>query len=384
MDRPGRWILLIVFVTAISFAPALSFFFLSDDFTLIETARNSSVKALFSSETWVYYRPLLLLSYAVEHTLWKASPAGYHATNVFLHALNTVLVCFLARRLLGRSGRSWIFAGLLFGLTPIHASSVLWICGRTDLLCGTFYLISILTFLLHLEEGRPVLRWASIFSFIVALLCKEMAGSIPLVCLIWGTIFFRKEGNFKHSFAKALKASWVYFFGLALYFVFRYFLFGHFPVSPVHDAPPLGHLLTNIGRYGAGLIFPFDLEAVKPFFRPRPDLLLVGSLVGIGVLLALLRFVVARRPLVFACAWIGITLLPVLKFAGPWYLYIPSAGVAFGLGYLLAAFVSKGKVKRVHRWSVVAMIIGIHLFGLAQAEYNTRIASNMSDRSYQN
>jgi len=137
-------------------------------------------------------------------------------------------------------------------------------------------------------------------------------------------------------------------------------------------------LLTNIGRYGAGLIFPFDLEAVKPFFRPRPDLLLVGSLVGIGVFLVLLRFVVARRPLVFAFAWIGITLLPVLKFAGPWYLYIPSVGVALGLGYLLAAFVSEGKAERVPRWIAVAMIIGIHLFGLAQAEYNTRIASNMS------
>jgi hypothetical protein len=137
-------------------------------------------------------------------------------------------------------------------------------------------------------------------------------------------------------------------------------------------------LLTNIGRYGAGLIFPFDLEAVKPFFRPRPDLLLVGSLVGIGVFFALLRFVVARRPLVFACAWIGITLLPVLKFAGPWYLYIPSMGVALGLGYLLAAFVPRGKVERVRRWIVVAIIIGIHLFGIAQEEYNTRIASNMS------
>ena len=380
MSRSGRRILWIICGTAVSFAPALFFSFVSDDFTLIETARTSSIKTLFSSESWVYYRPLLLLSYAIEHTFWKASPAGYHATNVVLHVFNTVLVCILARRILGKQGASWIFAGILFGLTPVHASSVLWICGRTDLLCGTFYLISLLTFLFYLKKRRSLLQVVSIFSFIVALLCKEMAVSIPLLCFIWAIILFAKEDNFKNSLAKALKSSWIYFVGLTLYFIARYLLFGHLPKSPFQATPPLGDFLTNIGRYGVGLIFPLDLEVIKPFLRPHPNLLLVASLVGIGIFLVLLRFMHSRRPFVLASMWIGITLLPVLKFSGPWYLYIPSVGVALGLGYLSGTFVWEGNIAWIHRWLVVTILLGVHLLGLAQIEHNTMIASGMSEQ----
>ncbi len=185
LDKRFFWILA---STAVLFSPALAFFFISDDFHLIETARNTPLWSLFARETYVYYRPLVLLSYAVEHALWGAGPLGYHETNILLHLLNTALVCLIARRLLGRESCAWVWAGLLFGITPTHASSVLWICGRTDLLWGTFFLVSVLTYLTSLDRNRPWLRAVSLPAFAGSLLSKEMAVSLPFLCLILGTV----------------------------------------------------------------------------------------------------------------------------------------------------------------------------------------------------
>ena len=42
-------------------------------------------------------RPIVNISYAVDHALWGATPFGYHLTSVLLHALNVALLFALVR-----------------------------------------------------------------------------------------------------------------------------------------------------------------------------------------------------------------------------------------------------------------------------------------------
>ena len=59
------WILSIITVTMIAFSPAVTLFYLWDDFNLVKTAGNTPIQTLFTMEIFGYYRPVLMLSYAL-------------------------------------------------------------------------------------------------------------------------------------------------------------------------------------------------------------------------------------------------------------------------------------------------------------------------------
>jgi hypothetical protein len=86
-------------------------------------------------ETRPYYHPLPRLSYLATYQFCGTRPAGHHAVNVALHALNSALVVALAWSL-SRSAPVSAIAGLLFAIHPLQAESVAWMSGRTQLICG--------------------------------------------------------------------------------------------------------------------------------------------------------------------------------------------------------------------------------------------------------
>jgi hypothetical protein len=92
------------------YAWALGRGFTSEDFLLLRVLGERppwrDLAAAFT-EPWLgitvvgFYRPLGTLALAAERALFGARPAGYLAVHVALHALNAVLVLWLARRMLG-------------------------------------------------------------------------------------------------------------------------------------------------------------------------------------------------------------------------------------------------------------------------------------------
>ncbi len=165
----------------------------------------------FRASNW---HPLTWISHALDYTLWGLNPLGHHLTSVVLHAVNVFLVVLLAFRLIeaGRErmssgapslpdGQGGLIAagmtGLLFGIHPLHVESVAWVNERKDLLCALFFLLSILSYTLpertSAESGasggggaRPFGRHylLSLIFFLLALLSKPMAVSLPLVLLV--------------------------------------------------------------------------------------------------------------------------------------------------------------------------------------------------------
>ncbi len=93
-----------------------------------------------------YYRPIVTLSYFVDYALWGEDPAGYHATNIFLHMANVLLVFGIGCILL-RSREAAFVAAAVFAVHPVHTESVTWISGRTDLLASVFVLASVRQYL---------------------------------------------------------------------------------------------------------------------------------------------------------------------------------------------------------------------------------------------
>jgi hypothetical protein len=71
--------------------------FVYDDFRLI--VENSSILDLRNFRSVILRdvtRPLVNISYAVDTRIWGRIPLGYHVTNLALHALNVMLVFWVA------------------------------------------------------------------------------------------------------------------------------------------------------------------------------------------------------------------------------------------------------------------------------------------------
>jgi hypothetical protein len=126
-----------------------------DTFTLILTARIDGFGDLFSSLTEElmdgrdpgghYYRPLLSLSFALDHALWGIDPLGYHLSDLGLLLANALLLALLARRLFGPGAElAGVVASVAFAMHPLHLEVLSAPPRRGDALCLAFTLGSLL------------------------------------------------------------------------------------------------------------------------------------------------------------------------------------------------------------------------------------------------
>jgi len=101
------------------------------------------------------YRPILLLSFGIDYSIWMDNPFGFHLTSIILHSLNAVLIFFILRKIF-HGGLFPFLSALFFIVHPIQTESVTYASGRTDLLFTFFGLISIFLFLSFLDTGKNV------------------------------------------------------------------------------------------------------------------------------------------------------------------------------------------------------------------------------------
>ena len=123
------------------------------------------------------YRPLTVLTFAVNERLSPGRAASFHAVNLLLHAAVTLLVFAIAVRLFA-SARVAAIAAALFAVHPIHTEAVTNIVGRAELLAALFGLLALVC-AADADAGGPrqrrALQFASLASFSLAVLSKESA-----------------------------------------------------------------------------------------------------------------------------------------------------------------------------------------------------------------
>jgi tetratricopeptide (TPR) repeat protein len=126
---------------------------------------------LFSGEPGnLMYRPVLLVTYAIDHALWGFNAAGWLLTNALVHGVCGVLVHRLALRLrLGHEAAA--LAGAVFVLHPAMSEVQNYVSSRSESLATLFVLAG-----LHLHIGGGVARIAGALACLsAALLSKENA-----------------------------------------------------------------------------------------------------------------------------------------------------------------------------------------------------------------
>jgi len=184
----------VIAITAIAalayivYLPSLAGGFLWDDDTLVThnpliTAANGLFRIWFTSEA-VDYWPVTNSSFWIEWRLWGMNPIGYHVTNLLLHIASAILFWALLRRLRIPGA---LLAAAIFTVHPVNIESVAWIAERKNTLSLCFSLLSALWFVM--DESEPAgrsRRWyaLSLAGFVLAMLSKGSAASLPLVLLL--------------------------------------------------------------------------------------------------------------------------------------------------------------------------------------------------------
>jgi tetratricopeptide (TPR) repeat protein len=177
-------------ITGAAFLPVLHNGFVEWDDTAYVTQnqdiRNLSLQSvahIFSSFHLGLYKPLVILSFAVERHFFGLNPFIYHADNLLFHLCNVALVFFLCIRLCNVPEIAFMTA-LLFGIHPMHAESVAWVSERKDMLYGMFFLLSFLFYLRYREGGGMRCYLVSCGAFALSLICKPMGVTLPFILLL--------------------------------------------------------------------------------------------------------------------------------------------------------------------------------------------------------
>ncbi|MDR3457916.1 MAG: hypothetical protein P4N60_10755 [Verrucomicrobiae bacterium] len=306
----------------------------------------------------VNWHPLTWLSHMLDCQLFGVNPGAHHLMNVLIHSANAVLLLWLLDLLTGKFWRSALVAGL-FALHPLRVESVAWVAERKDVLCGFFFLLTLLMYVRHVyapaRRARPgsgiELRLALLF-YALALLCKPMVVTLPLILLLldfWPLRRFADSNPQASSFKLQLREKWPFFFLAAVFSGITVLAqHGVLPAQPGNPLLLLENLLLEYAGYIEMMLWPHN----QSFLYLRPEhisglQLLLAALVVVGMSIWTLADRQRRPWLAVGWFWFLVMLLPVTAvqlpglFIADRYTYLPGIGfcvlVVWGIAGLLAA-----------------------------------------------
>lgn len=345
------------------------FYFLSDDFIVVQFARGLDVRTmgrlLVTPGGDGFFRPLAYLSWGVNAWLAGIDPRWWHAASLALHLVNALLVYALASQW-DLSRPAACFAALLFTIHGTRPEAVAWIAGRPELLASFFVLVGLLLFL-------RAHRAAALVCMALAILSKETAYVFPLL-LAW-YLLSRREWP-----GRPMRILLPFGLTAAALFAYRWWLFGG--IGGYRDPHTQRAAALTFGlasakalalRMWAALYFPINWS-VEP-----ERWLAVLTITGLAALMVLAGGRANRALTGFAIGFTIVCALPplhLLSISGDLgnsrLLYLPSVGFC-----LLLAAAADGLDGRA-RWIVPSVLVAFHLAALEDNlnswEYASRTA----------
>jgi len=297
-------------VALLAYLPVLSAGFVFDDVPLVQ--HNSLLRGPLSA-IWIGgegpdYWPLSMSAFWVEWRLWGDAPAGYHASNLALHILASLLLWRVLRALRVPGAP---VAALLFAVHPVAVESVAWISELKNTLSALPFLATAIAWNRFDEERR----WRSLalaaLLFAAALLAKTSVAPLPLVLL--GVCFVRR-GRIERRDLEGVAplAALALAAGLTTLWFQQH-------VAVAHGWSPERGVLERLGMASRALAFyvetaylPTRLAFVHPPWPSTPwSFLPVAGLAAVAGVLWRFRRTGGRAPLL-ALGYQTLMLLPIL------------------------------------------------------------------------
>ncbi len=377
LNKKKEWILaaVILLATFSFFSPVLKNDFVNwDDGINVTENKNvneldlQSVKEVFTHTVVGSYTPLTTLSFAVENHFSGLTPWVYHLNNLLLHLLCTLLV-FIFLRQLGASLFVAFVATLLFGIHPMRVESVAWVSERKDVLYGLFYLLSLVFYISFHRTKKQAFYLLALVAFILALLSKIQAVTLPLILLL---IDYFLEGKFR---PRQLLNKIPFFILSLLTGIAGVYLLGKQGTLETHTVLPFFQRFF-IGTYTLCAYMyksysPTDLSAIYPSPEKLTWLFYGSPLVIIMLAINIFKYGRHTKEVIFGSLFFFFNVMFMLQIVGAGtafladrFTYLAYIGLFFILAWALE-FLYKS------RWKVPLIVAGvIYLSVLGYSTWN--------------
>jgi protein O-mannosyl-transferase len=396
-DRSATYGIVLIVLCVIAYASSLNGKFIFDDQQIVtQNAQLMNIRSMGDViSVGAGWRQLLFFTYGLNYYWSGLDTFSYHATNVFLHVINVLLVYgIILTALRDDSKRRYAaFAGAsVFAVHTMFSGAVSYIAGRSSVLCGTFYFTAILLFFKGLDSPRRTLRIlyfaGAAAAGMLAWQAKQEAITLPL--FLASLVFLRMEKKDWRWIAPlaAIPIVVVLLIRDQLKALFASVSGNHILVAAGFEnvlAPATyfrTYITSIVGYFFPRFIFPAGLNAdpqitpVEHWYSPE----FVFSVAILAALAFAALYVYKRAPL-FSIGVAALLLSPLMAYAGipladvvlEHRAYIPGLGVAFifaGAFHWLVRDYSNAA------WTALGSIVVV--FCLMTVSRNAVFANNMT------
>jgi hypothetical protein len=303
----------------------------------ITTKGFSSIKTIFTTPyssdeegNGFEYRPIVKLSFAIEHGIFPVNPHTSHFFNVLLYGLLLILLYKVLIQVFTKEKETFIFLTvIIFAMIPAHTEVVASLKNRDILLCYIFSMIGFLQFDRFLFSKKIVYIFTGIVAMITAFFAKFDA--LPLL-LIFPILLFQKNSYTIKNIAITICIALLIYYGRGVigdlliskstgradYFNYENPLYFHNPLNL-----KLAVLLNSAGFYVNLLLLPFKLSSYYGYNAiPINQYISYFSVIGlIGSLLliyGLIKFYkTPKHPIFIGCLFIMGSISMYLNFIIP-------------------------------------------------------------------
>ncbi|MEI6817531.1 MAG: tetratricopeptide repeat protein [Bacteroidota bacterium] len=311
------------------------------------------------------YRPLSIVSFAVEWQFFPNRPAVYHLDNVLLYALTCLLLFNVLCMIFEKQNLLLPFiVSLLYVAHPIHTEVVDSIKSRDEILCFLFALFAIFLVMNHVSNNNPWLLIASSFSFFLSILSKETGIAyvviVPILLFVFTPAEKRKIAIIALAFALPI----------IVFLIIRHIVLAGVVISsfdsPLNNSLYLAKDFISqkatavyvLLRYVILLIIPHPLSYDYSMMTiPIQQLTDPGAFMGLAVygflLLYAFRNIVKKDFISFGILFYLLTLIPVsnllIMIGSPMaerFMYMPSLGFCLVVSLLMIKFTKGDMMKR--------------------------------------
>lgn len=276
----------------------------------------------FSNISLGYYRPLSLITFALEQEFFGTAPGISHAINAVLYGLTGAVIAILLQKWLPGQTIIAFLIGLVFIAHPLHTEIVANIKGRDEILSFLFISLMLLSYWRYLETAEWGWIVGSCTSLYLAFLSKE--SSVVSLALIPAMQYWFARRNVWQS----LISLWPFLIVAALFFYQKQKMIGTLSGNPPVDWANYPYAIEKTQK---STTFKFLMYYIRLLILPHPlvydysyniipsggkgDLLTWAGFVSLLVLVWLTWKGFIKRTLWgFGLFWFFVTMMPGLGF----------------------------------------------------------------------